>query len=88
VLLNDSDPDAHDTLHVSAVNGTEANLGHAIKGTYGSLILNPDGSYSYNASSGGTKLGQDTFTHTVDDGHGGTASSTKRRAFTCTRYFC
>jgi len=76
VLANDSDADAHDTLHVIAVNGSSSNVGQTIKGIYGSLILNSDGSYSYKASSGGTKSGQDIFTYTVDDGHGGTASST------------
>jgi hypothetical protein len=37
VLANDSDPDIHDHLTVGAVDGTAANVGHAINGTYGSL---------------------------------------------------
>lgn len=81
VLLNDTDPDIHDTLHVSKVNGLSTNVGHAITGAYGTLTLNADGSYSYLANKNIpllTNLGgvQDQFRYTVDDGHGGTATST------------
>uniref|UniRef100_UPI0018731760 Ig-like domain-containing protein n=1 Tax=Bradyrhizobium liaoningense TaxID=43992 RepID=UPI0018731760 len=80
VLVNDSDPDKHDALHVSSANGLAANVGHLVVGTYGSLTLNADGSYSYAANKnvpGLTNKGgvQDVFTYAVDDGHGGTASS-------------
>lgn len=50
VLSNDSDPDIHDHLVVGAVNGLASNVGHVVKGAYGSLTLNPDGSYRYVAS--------------------------------------
>lgn len=81
VLINDSDPDKHDTLHVSKVNGLSTNVGHAIIGAYGMLTLNADGSYSYSANKsipGLTNKGgvQDQFAYSIDDGHGGTASST------------
>ncbi|WP_084299122.1 Ig-like domain-containing protein [Bradyrhizobium sp. WSM1743] len=81
VLVNDSDTDRHDILHVSSVNGLSANVGRVAIGSYGSLTLSPDGSYSYSANRnipGLTNNGdvQDTFLYTVDDGHGGTASST------------
>lgn len=81
VLVNDSDPDKHDTLHVSKVNGQSINVGHATTGAYGTLTLNANGSYSYSANKnipGLTNKGgvQDHFTYSVDDGHGGTASST------------
>jgi len=65
---------------VSAVNGSSANVGQSIAGTYGMLKLNANGSYSYtntNASAV-TALGgvtDDTFSYTVSNGHGGTASS-------------
>ncbi|MEK9282795.1 Ig-like domain-containing protein [Bradyrhizobium sp. ISRA442] len=78
VLANDTDPD-NDTLHVSAVNGVAGNVGHALAGVFGTLTLKADGSYSYAAAKGGSTapvLPQDTFTYTVDDGHGGTSTAT------------
>ena len=81
VRANDHDPDTHDTLHVSALGfGSTAvtvtpNGPATIKGAFGTLTLNADGSYSYKALSAGTKSGQDVFTYTVDDGHGGQATS-------------
>ena len=70
------DPDLHDTVtFIPKTNET---------GTYGSLNLNADGSYTYalnNASPlvqglGAGETVTDTFTYTVSDGHGGTASNT------------
>ena len=77
VLANDTDPDAHDNGHlsVSAVNGSAANLGHSVAGTYGSMTLKADGSYVYVASNGSLPskiVAQDTFQYTVSDPHGGT----------------
>lgn len=77
VLSNDSDPDIHDHLVVGAVNGLTANVGHEVKGTYGSLTLNADGSYAYTANKGALPaqiVAQDTFNYTVSDGHGGTST--------------
>ena len=71
-----TDPDAHDTP-VFIPKTAEAGL-------YGSLTLNADGTYTYTLNNGsaavqalgaGEKLA-DTFTYTVSDGHGGTASNT------------
>jgi VCBS repeat-containing protein len=81
VLANDTDPDVHDQGHlsVSAVNGSGANVGTTIAGTYGKLTLNADGSYVYTANKGGLPaqiVAQDVFNYTVSDPHGGTASST------------
>jgi VCBS repeat-containing protein len=81
VLSNDFDPDVHDNddLFVSQVDGSTANVGVAIGGTYGALTLNADGSYSYAAFKGGLPpkiVAQDTFDYTVADGHGGTDTST------------
>ena len=42
----DSDPNG-DTLAVTEVNGDTALVGQPIVGTYGTLVLNPDGSYTY-----------------------------------------
>jgi VCBS repeat-containing protein len=79
VLANDKDPDPYDSLVVSAVNGLSANVGHSVAGTYGNLTLNGDGSYAYVNTNmllppGGAA--QDIFSYTVNNGHGGTASTT------------
>lgn len=75
VLTNDSDPDG-DVLSV-------ANAG-TVTLSYGSLTITSNGSYNYtldnsnptvNALNDGQTL-TDTFTYTVSDGHGGTASET------------
>ncbi len=79
VLANDKDADPYDVLGVSAVNGLAGNVGHSVAGTYGSLTLDADGSYSYVTN--GTPLpsggaAQDIFSYTTSNGHGGTATST------------
>ncbi|MGY4282687.1 VCBS repeat-containing protein [Bradyrhizobium sp. LM2.7] len=79
VLANDTDPDVHDHLAVSAVSGLAASVGHVVKGTYGSLTLSADGSYDYTANKGALPaqiVAQDTFNYTVSDGHGGSSTST------------
>ena len=82
VLTNDSDRDG-DTLTVSAVNGSGANVGNSVAGTYGHITINSNGSYTYNAdntsaidsAATGSHL-TDTFTYTASDGHGGTTTTT------------
>jgi uncharacterized repeat protein (TIGR03803 family)/VCBS repeat-containing protein len=79
VLANDIDPIPNDTLSVSAVDGLASNVGHALAGSYGTLTLNANGSYSYSANHGGLPLlgvGIDTFSYTAAEGVGGTATST------------
>jgi serralysin len=78
---NDTDPDVHDqgNLFVSAINGSAANVAHAVKGTYGSLTLSADGHYVYAANNGSLPsqlVAQDTFNYTLSDTHGGTDTST------------
>jgi VCBS repeat-containing protein len=80
LLANDTDPDVHDqgNLFVGAVGGSAANVGHSVAGTYGSVVINADGSYVYTADKGGLPpqiVAQDTFSYTVADGHGGTDTS-------------
>lgn len=47
VLANNTDPIPNDTLIVSAVDGLASHVGHALVGSYGTLTLNANGSYSY-----------------------------------------
>src|SRR5262249_33390646 len=47
VLANDVDADHGSSIHVSAFNGSAANVGQSLTGIYGSLTLNLDGSYTY-----------------------------------------
>ena len=82
VLTNDSDKDG-DTLVVSAVNGSGANVGVLVAGTYGHINIASNGSYTYNAdntvaidsAATGAHL-TDTFTYTDSDGHGGSTTTT------------
>ncbi|MCO5090684.1 hypothetical protein [Bosea sp. (in: a-proteobacteria)] len=69
VLTNDIRP-AGDSLFVSSVNGLSANVGIATAGLYGTLTLNPNGSYSYVASGASGATGShlhDVFTYTMTD---------------------
>jgi VCBS repeat-containing protein len=74
VFSNDADRDG-DQLSVTAVNG--GSLGSTIAGTYGTLVLSADGSYTYtaNPSIGKTAAPQDVFHFTESDGHGGLVQS-------------
>lgn len=63
VLANDTDPD-NNTLTVSAIT----------QPTHGTATLNADNTVSYVPTGGYT--GPDSFTYTVDDGRGGTATGT------------
>ena len=81
VLANDSDPDG-DSLTVTSVNGSTANVGQQITLASGALLtlgVNGDLSFVTNGayehlSEGET--GVETFTYEVTDGHGGTATAT------------
>ena len=84
VLLNDSDPDAGDTLAVQGIaagGGTapvSTGVGTAIAGHYGSITLAADGSYSYALDNGNPATNalaegaaaHETFTYTVRDALG------------------
>jgi VCBS repeat-containing protein len=78
VLANDTDPIPNGTLIMSAVDGLASDVGHAIVGSYGTLTLNADGSYSYVADQSvpSNIIAQDIFTYTATDGAGGSATST------------
>lgn len=66
---------------ITEVNGSVANVGNAVAGTYGTLVLNADGSYGYVANSSVDRLVpgdnvSDQFAFTVDDGQGHQATTT------------
>ncbi|MGH1491853.1 MAG: Ig-like domain-containing protein, partial [Acidimicrobiales bacterium] len=74
VLTNDTDPDT-DPLTVTDFDATST------KGA--TVVVNPDGSFSYDPTNAPTlqALGdetttEDTFTYTIDDGNGGTDTAT------------
>ena len=84
VLTNDTDIDSGDTKTVSAVKGVAGNVGLSVAGTYGSVTINADGSYTYtlnNASAAvqALRAGQtvtDSFAYTTRDTAGATSSTT------------
>src|SRR5205823_1926909 len=84
VLTNDTDVDTGDSKTVSAVNGSGANVGTVVTGTYGSVTIGSDGSYTYtldNTDTDTNALAQgatatDQFTYTVTDAQGATTSTT------------
>jgi VCBS repeat-containing protein len=76
VLSNDTDADSGQTLTVSGLTG--GTVGQALKGQYGTLTLQTNGSYQYDTTVTTLPTGQkvtDTFSYTVNDGNGGTASA-------------
>ena len=80
VLANDSDANPADVLSVSAVNGSSANVGQSVNGTYGVLTMQANGAYTYSNTNAGavTALGgvtEDTFTYAMSNGHSGIANS-------------
>ena len=71
LLANDSDPDSSDLLSVEAVDTT---------GTVGLVSFNADGNFTYdpNGQFESLAVGEtatDTFSYTVSDGQGGTATA-------------
>lgn len=92
VLANDIDVDNGAVLSVAAVNGVAANVTNAVSGTYGSVTIQNDGSWSYtlqNSDPDTQKLAQgesasDSFQYTVSDEHGATSSTTLTIALTGT----
>ena len=87
LLANDHDPDA-DTLTVTGVvNGEATSTTITVHGSYGDLVVTKaTGDYTYSLGAtageqaalealGGGHSAPDTFTYTVDDGHGGSAQA-------------
>ena len=94
LLSNDTDNDPGDTLTISNISHTNGNndsvssnttyqTGTTIIGTYGTLIIGSDGTYTYtpNDTLGANETGTDVFTYTVTDG---TDTDTSTLTFTVT----
>ena len=83
VLTNDIDVDSGDTRTVTAVSGSAQNVGQPLVGTYGTLTLLANGTWSYvlnNADPETDALAQgqtatDVFTYTMADANGATSST-------------
>ena len=67
--------DGGSILRITAVNGSAANLGAAITTTKGgNLMVNTDGSFTYNPPAGFE--GNDNFTYTIDNGFAAQSTAT------------
>jgi VCBS repeat-containing protein len=83
VLTNDTDVDTLDTHSVTAVNGSASNVGQDVAGTYGTLHLNSNGTYTYTLDNSKAAVqaladGQtvtDVFSYTNSDNHGATSDA-------------
>jgi hypothetical protein len=74
VLANDSDADEGDVLTVVAFNESDSSVGLPVATQHGTVVLNADGSFSYTPGVG-IEADTDSFTYTVSDGHGGSATA-------------
>lgn len=73
MLNNDSDPDAGDTLSVTAVDTSGTAGAVTAWNADGSFTYDPDGQFEYLKAGGSAS---DSFTYTVSDGKGGTDTAT------------
>jgi VCBS repeat-containing protein len=73
--------DLSSSREITEVNGSAANVGQPVTGTYGTLFLLDNGTYSYIANSAFDQLQAgdnvtDQFNFTISDSHGNTSTST------------
>ncbi|RBO78541.1 Ig-like domain-containing protein, partial [Marinomonas aquiplantarum] len=62
-----------------SVNNSDASAGQSVKGTYGNLILNADGSYVYQATASVSTIpdgATDSFTYMIQDEDGSSSTAT------------
>jgi VCBS repeat-containing protein len=84
VLTNDTDPN-NLTLFVASVNGIAVNGTTTIIGTYGTLVIQPDGQYTYTLADNqanvrglaNNQVAPDAFTYTISDGQTYTQTTTQ-----------
>jgi VCBS repeat-containing protein len=79
--LNSSDPDTHDTptygIQGEVADSSQVGFDHKVTGAYGTLYINEtSGAYEYVTNDAAMEAAKttvsDSFTFTVNDGHGGT----------------
>ncbi|MCI0380549.1 MAG: Ig-like domain-containing protein, partial [Gemmataceae bacterium] len=78
-LTNDNDPDG-DYISVTKVNGVTSNVGVPVQGTYGTLQMQSNGSYTYTVDPNdpdtlalqGEQIFTEQFTYTISDQTGAT----------------
>ena len=79
---SDADGNTLSVISVMTVDGVQGAVGQLLKGSFGTLQLNANGSYSYDANGDvldalpAGRLLQDVFTYTISDRNGGTATAT------------
>ena len=73
VRTNDSDVDG-DSLAVTKINGNAISVGNPVAITGGSISLGADGQLTYTPTANFN--GAPSFSYTISDGHGGTATAT------------
>ncbi|HEX7639653.1 MAG TPA: Ig-like domain-containing protein, partial [Burkholderiaceae bacterium] len=73
VLATATDPDG-DTLTVTAINGTAIDAAHPVTTAHGVVSMDAGGNLTFTPATGYT--GADSFTYTIDDGHGATSTAT------------
>ena len=94
VLTNDIDLDPRDTLTVSAVrtgglleSGADGVVGQPLRGTYGTLLVNADGTWTYTVDNSlaavealrtADQTLEETFTYTASDPQGASRQATLR----------
>ncbi|WP_418138899.1 Ig-like domain-containing protein [Marinomonas sp. RS-M-Aa-14] len=79
VLSQDGDISVVSVALGGLVTESDANVGSSIQGQYGNLVLNADGSYTYQVTVSVDKIpagAQETFSYMIQDSDGSTSSAT------------
>jgi VCBS repeat-containing protein len=78
-LSQDGDTSVVSVAVGGLVTESDANVGSSIQGQYGNLVLNADGSYTYQVTASVDKIpagAQETFSYMIQDSDGSTSSAT------------
>ena len=76
LLANDTDTNPTVHLFISAVDGLAGDVNQPVAGSFGTLTVHSDGSYSYVANGMSVGAGVDNFVYTTSDGHGQDSTTT------------
>ena len=78
-LSQDGDTSVVSVAVGGLVTESDANIGSSVQGQYGNLVLNADGSYTYQVTASVDKIpagAQETFSYMIQDSDGSTSSAT------------